>query len=123
MPSHKGLYLLVSASGQRRWVYRYTKPTTGKVTEAGLGGFDVLGLADARDVANDHRKGLKGKGKVDPIEAKRAAKAERLAQKKAAITFGEVATDLHNRKGIRLVREPLLQRPPAIDPTCEGAGE
>lgn len=93
VPSYKGLYLLVSASGQRRWVYRYTKPTTGKVTEAGLGGFDVLGLADARDVANDHRKALKGKGKVDPIEAKRAAKAERLAQQRAAITFGEVATD------------------------------
>jgi integrase len=81
-----GLYLVVSPSGARKWVYRFSY--AGKVTEAGLGSADVVPLAAARDKAREARKLLEAG--QNPIEAKRQAaivKAEKL-------TFGEVAHQL-----------------------------
>ncbi|SED41828.1 Integrase [Rhizobiales bacterium GAS191] len=90
----KGLYLIVSKgkSGGRnvRWVYRYTKPSTGRVSELGLGGVDVLSLERAREAAQRHRTALKRDGK-DPVEAKRQVKAERVRQQRT--TFGALAAD------------------------------
>jgi hypothetical protein len=79
-----GLYLIVSTDGQsRRWAFRYTKPATRKVTELGLGSADLVTLAEARDLAIDHRRAV-AKGQ-DPVEAKREAR-------KHLITFGELAS-------------------------------
>jgi integrase len=64
-----GLYLVVSPSGARKWVYRFS--FAGKVTEAGLGSADVVSLAEARNKAHEARKMLEA-GK-NPIEAKRQA--------------------------------------------------
>jgi hypothetical protein len=64
-----GLYLVVSPSGARKWVYRFSY--AGRVTEAGLGSADVVSLAEARDKAHEARKLLEA-GK-NPIEAKRQA--------------------------------------------------
>ncbi|SEE38389.1 Integrase [Rhizobiales bacterium GAS191] len=90
----KGLYLIVSrgTTGSRsaRWVYRYTKPATGKVTELGLGPFDTLSLEHARMAAQRHRSNLKQQGQ-DPVEAKRAVKAQ--VAKAARSTFGSLAED------------------------------
>src|SRR5438046_1062125 len=62
-----GLFLQVSASGAKSWVFRFKE--AGKLREMGLGPLHTIGLADARQRAKDCRK-LRLDGK-DPIEARR----------------------------------------------------
>ncbi len=50
----RGLYLVVSDTGARKWVFRYT--FAGRVTEMGLGSADSITLAQARDKAHEARK-------------------------------------------------------------------
>jgi integrase len=85
-----GLYLVVSATGARKWVFRFT--FAGKVTEAGLGSANVVSLADARDEAHQARKLIKAG--ENPIAVKRQAAL------KAADTpnFGVVADELISSK-------------------------
>ena len=64
-----GLRLVVSKSGARRWVLRYT--VHGKRREMGLGRYPEVGLAGARTQALLYRRQL-ATG-VDPIAARRAA--------------------------------------------------
>lgn len=64
-----GLYLLVSDSGTKSWVFRFT--LNGRKREMGLGAVALVGLAEARDAAHEQRKLLRNK--VDPIEARRSA--------------------------------------------------
>jgi integrase len=81
-----GLYLVVSPSGARKWVYRFT--FGGKVTETGLGSADRVSLAEVRDKARDARKMVEAG--ENPIDARRRA-----ASAKAGIpTFGAVADAL-----------------------------
>jgi integrase len=81
-----GLYLVVDPSGARRWLFMFR--WQGKLKEMGLGGLASVSLADARARADEARR-LLSTG-VNPIEAKRAAEAER----KAAKTFGEFADEM-----------------------------
>ena len=76
-----GLYLIVTAHG-RRWAFRYTKPSTRRVTELGLGSATVLSLAEAREKALDCRRAV-ARGD-DPIEQKREAR-------RLQVTFAEMA--------------------------------
>ena len=87
-----GLYLVVSPSGARKWVYRFSY--AGKVTEAGLGSADVVSLAEARDKAHEARKLLEA-GK-NPIEAKRQAALVETGKP----TFGAIADALIAAKEI-----------------------
>ena len=74
--------MVVSQDGRnRRWVFRYSKPSTGKPTELGLGKAELFTLEAARDKALEHRKAV-ARGH-DPVELKREAKPE-------GTTFGEV---------------------------------
>ena len=79
-----GLYLVVSPTGTKKWVYRFT--FSGRVNETGVGGGDVP-LAEAREKAvglrNQVRDGL------NPVAVKRQAKAKMLAR----VTFGQLADD------------------------------
>ena len=85
-----GLYLVVSPSGARKWVYRFTY--AGKVTETGLGSANVVSLAEARRKAYEARR-LLDAGE-NPIVAKRKAAAIT-----AGIpTFGTVADALVKAK-------------------------
>jgi Arm DNA-binding domain len=65
------LYLIVSATGARKWVFRFT--LTGRVTEMGLGSADAVSLSAARDAAREARKLLARN--ENPISAKRQAAA------------------------------------------------
>ena len=66
----KGLYFYVSADGLvRRWIYRYTSPSTQRVTETGFGSATVLPLADARKKAEELQRQIANG--VCPIHAKR----------------------------------------------------
>jgi len=52
----KGLWLQVTGTGARSWLFQYVSPITGKVRQMGLGGLDVLTLAAAREQARKARE-------------------------------------------------------------------
>ncbi len=82
-----GLYLQVTASGARSWIYRYT--LHGRAREMGLGSVRDFSLAEARGRATECRK-LRADG-IDPIERRRAARdGQKLAAAKA-MTFEDAA--------------------------------
>jgi integrase len=85
-----GLYLIVSATGARKWIFRFT--FASKVHNMGLGAGDTVTLAQARDRATEARQ-MVAAGK-NPIAARRdAAKAEA-----AKPTFGQAADALIEAK-------------------------
>lgn len=66
-----GLYLQVSPSGAKTWIFRYR--FAGKRPEMGLGPVHTVGLAEAREAAQAARKALLDG--IDPLAARRAARA------------------------------------------------
>jgi Arm DNA-binding domain len=54
-----GLYLAVSKTGTRKWSFRFTRPSTGRVTEMGLGSARLVALAKAREKAHGYRSLLR----------------------------------------------------------------
>jgi hypothetical protein len=58
-----GLYLRISATGGKSWVFRFM--LSRKAREMGLGSFNAVSLSDARQSALDARKSI-AKGH-DPI--------------------------------------------------------
>src|SRR3954465_2323040 len=89
-----GLYLRVSPSGAKSWVFRFQ--LAGRRRDMGLGPYPEVSLADARSRAAEHRKQrLDG---IDPLDAKAAQQqAQRLAEAKGR-TFRQVAEDLLPQK-------------------------
>ena len=82
-----GLYLRVTPQGTKNWVLRYMLDRRPRWM--GLGPLALYGLAEARARALDaRRKRYEG---IDPIEARRAARARERLDAAQAITFGEVA--------------------------------
>jgi integrase len=79
------LYLLVSATGTKKWVLRYT--LRGRAREMGLGSADDVTLAEARTAAATARLAL-AKG-IDPIEERAAAR-----RNGDVLTFGALADDV-----------------------------
>jgi integrase len=87
-----GLWLAVSESGAKRWLYRFT--IAGKVSEHGLGSYPAVSLADARDKAAEARK-LAKTGK-SPVEAKREIERAKTGKP----TFARCADDFLAAKGV-----------------------
>jgi hypothetical protein len=81
-----GLYLQVTQSGSASWSYRYK--VNGKERWMGLGGLYDTDLDEARERAWNARQLLK-KDKIDPLNAKKAARVETAKQ----ITFEKAARD------------------------------
>ena len=80
-----GLYLQVTASGSKSWIFRYTR--AGKTRDMGFGPLHVVGLAEARTAAAEARRALLDG--LDPLDARKAAHAAR-----AGIpTFAEAAAE------------------------------
>jgi Arm DNA-binding domain len=63
LPDGDGLYLQVTKSGSRSWIYRYF--WSGKSRDMGLGSVKSTSLAEARDLAARYRK-IRQSGR-DPI--------------------------------------------------------
>lgn len=82
----ENLYLQVTGGG-RSWLHRYTRD--GKTKHSGLGPYPEVSLADAR-VARDKERAMLREG-IDPIEARKAKRAESQAAELRAITFRECA--------------------------------
>src|SRR3981189_2467074 len=78
-----GLYLQVSGSGTKSWVFRFKD--AGRLREMGLGPLHTIGLAEARQRAQDCRRSrLDG---LDPIEARRAQRTAAKLDAAKAVTF------------------------------------
>ncbi len=86
-PDGGGLYLQVSASGSKSWIFRFA--LQGKERQMGLGPFHTITLADARIAATDCRKLLLRQ--IDPIDARDADKTRKALQDARSITFAECA--------------------------------
>lgn len=87
-----GLHLLVKPSGARSWVYRFM--LNGKARDVGIGaaGQGGMTLADARDKASALR--LKVKAGIDPLEERKSAAAQALADAQAAKVAGTTFRDV-----------------------------
>ena len=82
-----GLYLQISASGAKSWVFRYRD--AGRLREMGLGPLHTLSLSEARDAAHTCRKQrLAG---IDPIGARKATRLAARLEAARSITFRECA--------------------------------
>jgi integrase len=88
-----GLYLRVSATGAKSWVFRFQ--LDGKRRDMGLGPYPDISLAEARGRATEHRK--QRHDGIDPLDAKAAQRhAQRLSAAKGR-TFREVAEEFIGR--------------------------
>lgn len=88
-----GLYLRVTSSGGKSWVFRFQ--LGGKRRDMGLGPYPEVSLAKAREKAAEHR--AQRRAGSDPIEAKVAERrAERLTAAKGR-SFSEVAEEFIGR--------------------------
>jgi len=88
-----GLYLRVSASGAKSWVFRFQ--LDGRRRDMGLGPFPDISLSDARARATERRK-LRHDG-IDPLDAKAAQRqAQRVSVAKGR-TFREAAEEFIGR--------------------------
>jgi integrase len=87
-----GLYLQVSPSGSKSWIFRYR--IDGRQREMGLGPLIGLSLAEARTAAATYRKGFTKEVRIDHIEARqeaRSAAAALRAEQRAIPTFDAAA--------------------------------
>ena len=83
-----GLFLQVSATGAKSWVFRFKE--AGRLREMGLGPTHTISLAEARQKALECRK-LRLDG-LDPIERRRAIRRQAKLDAAKAISFEECAT-------------------------------
>ncbi len=88
-PDGLGLYLRVTPAGGRSWIFRYRHNGRKTPRDMGLGPLDTLSLAKARERAAESRLALLAG--EDPIEARRALRASRAAERARAISFREAA--------------------------------
>src|ERR1700733_6032620 len=72
LPDGGGLYLQVSSTGSKSWMFRFA--INGRERQMGLGSLDAVDLAGARDAAAECRR-LRSQG-VDPIEYRDAKRAQ-----------------------------------------------
>ena len=78
-----GLYLRITDSGTKGWIFRFTRE--GRTRDMGLGTCADISLASAREIAEESRKRLK-QG-LDPIEARKNAARENASAD--CVTFRE----------------------------------
>lgn len=78
-----GLYLQVSKTGTKSWIFRYVR--AGKERQMGLGPLHTISLAQAREHARKCRSMLLAG--EDPLELRRAQQLEETLERAKTITF------------------------------------
>ncbi|MFC4270596.1 tyrosine-type recombinase/integrase [Sneathiella chungangensis] len=98
-----GLYLQVSPSGSKSWVYRFTLDKRKR--DMGLGPYPLISLADARMQAEKCRR-LRYEG-IDPIEKRNEQKRQSRLETAKTVTFRFCANEYIrlNRAGWRNPRQ------------------
>ena len=89
-----GLLLQITPSGATSWILR--AKVGEKRRDIGLGGYPDVTLNMARDKAREARE-LIAKG-IDPVEQRKAARAQLISAQAKALTFDEAADKLHKSK-------------------------
>jgi hypothetical protein len=80
-----GLYLQVTDSGSRSWVFRFK--ASGRTRDMGLGSVNTIGLAEARGMAAEcRRQRLQG---IDPIEARKSGRVQAQLDAARSLTFDD----------------------------------
>lgn len=89
-----GLYLQISTSGSRSWIFRFT--IAGRSREMGLGPLSLVSLATARKEADECRRLVRQC--IDPIQARNRRVRQRLLESRssARFTFKEAAESYIN---------------------------
>jgi integrase len=82
-----GLYLQVSGSLTKSWIFRYSRAR--KEREMGLGALHTVSLAEAREAARTCRSILQAGG--DPLEKRKAEQLVGQLERAKAITFDDCA--------------------------------
>jgi len=85
----KGLYLKVTATDTKSWVFRWRDKASGKLRDMGLGPVTILSLADARVAAQDAHRIVRGNG--DPVAKKKIEKVEEVVALSKNMTFDQAA--------------------------------
>ena len=93
-PDGAGLYLLVSPTGGKSWIYRFGR--NGRQHEMGLGSLAAFNLAEARERARTQRQ-LLADG-ADPLALKRQVAQERVVETMRRRTFEEAAAEFIEAK-------------------------
>ena len=84
-----GLYLQVTPSSTKTWVFRFKSPITGKQREMGLGSLTILNLAKARERAIECRQvTLQG---LDPIDERNNNRRLKKIEQYKTVTFAQAA--------------------------------
>jgi integrase len=86
-PDGGGLYLQVTESGAKSWIYRFT--LHGRTREMGLGPLYTISLAMARAKADESRR-MRLNG-IDPIDARRGERIKAQLEAARAMTFKNAA--------------------------------
>jgi integrase len=84
-----GLYLHVSTSGAKSWVFRWSRDRKSRDMGLGTAGDDDVTLAEARELATDARRRVREGG--DPIADRKAARDQKRLEAAKAITFRQCA--------------------------------
>lgn len=87
-PDGGGLYLQVSASATKSWIFRYSR--AGRERQMGLGALHTVSLAQAREQARTCRATLQAGG--DPLENRKAEQQANALERAKAITFDDCAS-------------------------------
>jgi integrase len=85
-----GLYLKVTGTGSKSWIFRYT--IAGKTRDAGLGAFPEVGLARARELAAADRASVEAG--LDPVAKRRQDRLEAAKSARRIPTFQQCAESL-----------------------------
>ena len=85
----KGLYLCVSQTGSKSWIFRYSGAGK-KRREMGLGSYPAVNLAEARQKAEEYRK-LKAAGKDPPLGLRETEKEAARIEAARKMTFRQCA--------------------------------
>jgi integrase len=85
-----GLYLQVTPSGSKTWIFRFRSPLTQKLRDMGLGAIQTVGLPKAREKAAAQRTALLDG--LDPIEAREQENRRKLLEAAKAVTFAQCAS-------------------------------
>lgn len=82
-----GLYLQVTATGAKTWIYRFT--IGGKTRDMGLGALHTVSLTKARESAAECRSLVRDG--IDPIERRKTLRLAEMASSAKALTFKQCA--------------------------------
>jgi integrase len=84
-----GLYLQVSASGSKTWIYRYRSPLTQKLRDMGLGPVHSVGLPEVREKAAVQRTALING--LDPIQTRKEESQRKSLEAAKSLSFRQCA--------------------------------